>query len=78
MDGRVGGGKASDDVNELYKKKLKDNPISTTKVDDDKLKEELSKLATSAIWAREIESDDSDLHDGKDDPLSFGTTAHHH
>jgi hypothetical protein len=32
----------------------------------------LAKLANSGIWAREIESDTSNLHDEIDDPLSFG------
>ena len=71
VDGRVGGGKPSDRIVDKYKNELEGKPITTT-TSDNELKRELANLATSAIWAREIEPDDSDLKDGKDDPLSFG------
>ena len=70
VDGRVGGGKPSGDDEKKYRK-IKEKPIRTTELSDE-LKKILSELATSAIWAREIEPDTSDLKDGKDDPLSFG------
>jgi hypothetical protein len=71
VDGRVGGGKPSNRIVDKYKDELEGKPITTT-TSDNELKRELAKLATSAIWAREIEPDDSDLHDGQDDPLSMG------
>jgi hypothetical protein len=71
VDGRVGGGKPSEDDNDEYKK-IRNKPMKTTKVENEDLKKELSKLAQSAIWAREIEPDNSNLHDNVDDPLSFG------
>jgi len=71
VDGRVGGGKPDDNIVDKYKNQLRDKPITTTSSDDE-LNRELAKLATSAIWAREIEPDNSDLRDGKDDPLSIG------
>lgn len=71
VDGRVGGGKASQSVKEQYKNELEGEPITTTTTEND-LKNELAKLATSALWAREIEPDNSDFEDGLDDPLSIG------
>jgi hypothetical protein len=71
VDGRVGGGKPSRNFVEKYKDQLRGKPITTTSSDEE-LNRELAKLATSAIWAREIEPDDSDLQDGNDDPLSIG------
>jgi hypothetical protein len=71
VDGRVGGGKPSRNIVEKYKDQLRGKPITTTSSDEE-LNRELAKLATSAIWAREIEPDDSDLQDGNDDPLSIG------
>jgi hypothetical protein len=70
VDGRVGGGKPSGDDEDKYRK-IRNKPIRTTELSDD-LKKILSKLATTAVWAREIEPDKTDLKDGKDDPLSFG------
>ena len=71
VDGRVGGGKPSNNIVNKYNTQLRGKPI-TTASSDDELKRELAKLATSAIWAREIEPDNSDLRDGNDDPLSIG------
>ena len=70
VDGRVGGGKPSEEDVKKYKA-IEGEPILTTKLSN-KLEDILSKLATSAIWAREIEPDESDLDDGIDYPLSFG------
>ena len=71
VDGRVGGGKPSEDDARKYRA-IEGKSIGPTTKLSDELKDILSKLATSAIWAREIEPDESDLHDGNDDPISFG------
>ena len=70
IDGGVDGYLPSKQDREEYKK-CKDKLMSSDQLND-KLREIFSKLATSAIYAREIESENSDLHDGIDDPLSFG------
>ena len=70
IDGGVDGYLPSKQDREEYKK-CKDKLMSSVQLND-KLREIFSKLATSAIYAREIESENSDLHDGIDDPLSFG------
>ena len=64
-DGRVGGGKPGEVLNSLSDKRL------TTRTSK-KQEEELNKLVRSDIYAREIGPDNSDLHDGIDDPYSFG------
>ena len=65
IDGRVGGGKPSDVLDQLSGR-----PINTSKAPQQQ--EELNKLGQSSIYAREIGPDNSDLHDGIDDPYSFG------
>jgi hypothetical protein len=70
VDGRVGGSKPSEEDQKKYRRIAEGKPIGTTNVTE--IEDILSKLAISAIWAREIEPDNSDLRDGKDDPLSFG------
>ena len=69
VDGSVNGEFSDNDDKEL--RNIRNKPISSTLLTD-KQKKLLAKLASGAIWAREIEKDDSDLHDGIDDPLSFG------
>lgn len=70
-DGGVNGYVPSQSDSKKYKHDCEGRPISTTVLDDE-MKGILSKLGSSAIWAREIEKDSSNLHDGFDDPLSFG------
>jgi hypothetical protein len=69
VDGSVDG-KFSDDDDEKLRN-IRNKPIEST-ILTDKQKKILAKLASGAIWAREIEMDNSDLNDGIDDPLSFG------
>jgi hypothetical protein len=70
IDGGVNGYVPSKEDREKYKK-IKNKPMRTTPLSDD-LKNILSKLATSAIFAREIDKDSSNLQDGNVGPLSFG------
>ena len=64
-------------VNEEFKdadddklNRIKRKPIKSITLTEDE-KKRLAKLASGEIYAREIEADDSDLHDGNDDPLSL-------
>ena len=69
VDGSVNGEFSDSDDAEL--RSIRNKSIESTPLTN-KQKKLLSKLANGAIWARETEEDNSDLHDGVDDPLSFG------
>jgi hypothetical protein len=69
VDGSVNGDFSDNDDDQL--RNIRNKPIESTPLTD-KQKKILAKLASGVIWAREIEEDNSDLHDGVDDPLSFG------
>lgn len=69
VDGSVNGNFSDNDDKEL--KNIRNKSIGSTLLTN-KQKKLLAKLANGAIWAREIEEDNSDLHDGIDDPMSFG------
>jgi hypothetical protein len=69
VDGSVNGNFSDKDDKEL--RNIRNKSIDSTPLTDEQ-KKLLSKLASCAIWAREIEEDNSDLHDGIDDPISFG------
>lgn len=71
VDGSVNGEFSDNDDKEL--RNIRNKPIGSTPLTN-KQKKLLAKLASGAIWAREIEEDNSDLHDGIDDPMSFGKT----
>lgn len=70
-DGGVNGYIPDHDDVEEYKHKCKGKKMSEVELTD-RLRNIFSKLGTSVIYAREIDKDTSDLHDGIDDPLSFG------
>ena len=69
VDGSVNDDFKDDDDDILDR--IQNKPIKSTTLTDEE-KTALAKLASGEIYAREIEADDSDLHDGTDDPLSFG------
>ena len=69
IDGSVSGDFSDNDANEL--RSIRNKKIETTSLTNNQ-KKKLAKLASGVIWAREIEEDNSDLHDGIDDPISFG------
>ena len=69
VDGSVNDDFSDDDDDKL--RNIRNKPIASTPLTEQQ-KKILAKLASGAIWAREIEEDNSDLHDGVDNPLSFG------